>query len=130
MCAVTERAQLLLPMTTAAPRAAREFARRTCCTALANELLDDALLLITELVTNSVAHGSPQLMLSIDCGDAGLLVRVRDGALTLPQRRPAHADDEGGRGLNILQQLSHSWGAELVQDEHGKGKAVWFHLPV
>lgn len=130
MCAVTERVQLPLSMTTAAPRAAREFARRSCCTTHGSELLDDALLLITELVTNSVAHGSPQLVLSIDCGDAGLVVRVRDGGLTLPQRRPAHADDEGGRGLNILQRLSHSWGAELVQDEHGDGKAVWFELRV
>lgn len=46
--------------------------------------LDDALLLITKLVTNAVLHGGPTIVLSVDCDGGGLQVRVRDGP---PPRR-------------------------------------------
>lgn len=127
-CEATGRRQLLLPTVPAAAGAARAFARRALCPDHASGLLDDALLLISELVTNSVVHGSPPVLMSVECTGDGLEVRVRDGAPALPQRRGSSAEDEGGRGLVLLEELSHAWGSEPVDDEHGSGKAVWFAL--
>ena len=128
MCTVTERAELTLPMSSESPAAAREFARRSGCSEHAHEVLDDALLLISELVTNSVLHGGPPIVLAIECDGGGLQVRVRDGASDLPTPRPAGDDDESGRGLSLVELLTDTWGMEPVVDEHGSGKQVWFEL--
>lgn len=128
MCLTTARARVLLPLMKTAAGSARDFARRIDCIHHPRELLDDALLLISEVVTNAVVHGRPQLVLSIECGADDLRVRVRDGAPNLPQQRRIQSDDKSGRGLSLLHQLSHAWGVELVNDEYGTGKEVWFEL--
>ncbi|MCW2606357.1 MAG: putative anti-sigma regulatory factor, serine/threonine protein kinase [Frankiales bacterium] len=128
MCRTTARAELLLPATPVAAREAREFARASLCTVHVLELLDDALLLISELVTNSVLHGAPTILVAIECVEDGLAVRVRDGAPLLPRQRQAADADEGGRGLTLVGLLSDAWGVEPVLDEHGSGKVVWFEL--
>ena len=128
MCAVTDRAELVLPMSDQAPSSARSFARRSGCPEHALEVLDDALLLISELVTNSLLHGGPPIVLAIECDGRGLRVRVRDGASDLPVPRQAGDDDESGRGLSLVDLLTDTWGVEPVVDEHGAGKQVWFEL--
>jgi len=80
------------------------------------------------LVTNSVRYGRPTLLLTIECLGSNLKVHVRDGSAALPQQRPAHDDDEVGRGLALVEALSDAWGVEPVCDEGGSGKAVWFEL--
>jgi anti-sigma regulatory factor (Ser/Thr protein kinase) len=128
MCQTTERAELVLPLTAASPGAARAFARASGCTEHAAEILDDALLLISEVVTNAVRYGEPPLLVALECEDGGLRVRVRDGAASVPTPRVAAPDDESGRGLDLVEQLSDAWGVEPVVDEHGGGKVVWFEL--
>jgi anti-sigma regulatory factor (Ser/Thr protein kinase) len=128
MCTTTERAELLLPGTETAPRAAREFARASGCSDHIGPVLDDALLLISELVTNSVRHGSLPITIALECDDGGLKVLVRDGTPALPQQRTAGAGEETGRGLTLVAALSDAWGVEAVEDELGTGKAVWFEL--
>ncbi|MCW2777509.1 MAG: putative anti-sigma regulatory factor, serine/threonine protein kinase [Frankiales bacterium] len=128
MCETTVRAELLLPTSTTSPRAARAFARESECAEHATCLLDEALLLVSELVTNAVRHGAPPILVAMECDGSGLRIHVRDGDVALPQQRQALADDEGGRGLALLEALSDAWGVEPVADEHGVGKAVWFEL--
>lgn len=128
MCDATARAEVLLPTFPGAPSAAREWARRSGCREHAPELLDDALLLISELVTNAVLHGGPPIGLAIDCDGEGLRVRVRDGSTAAPQRGPADDDAERGRGLTLVELLTTTWGVEPVADELGPGKEVWFEL--
>ena len=128
MCEATARAEVLLPMQRTAPAQAREFARRSGCTDHALEVLDDALLLISELVTNSVLHGGPPIVLAIDCDGGGLHVRVRDGAPAAPVPRVAGADAENGRGMSLVELISDTWGVAPVADQHGLGKEVWFEL--
>lgn len=128
MCDNTARAELLLPMQRTSPALARDFARRSGCVDHALEVLDDALLLISELVTNSVLHGGPPIVLAIDCDGRGLHVRVRDGAPNPPVARSAGADAEDGRGMSLVDLLSDTWGVEPVADDHGVGKEVWFEL--
>src|SRR3954447_549368 len=128
MCPITARAELVLPMSAESPAAARAFARRSGCSAHAVEVLDDALLLISELVTNSVLHGGPPIVLAIECDGDGLQVRVRDGSPALPVPPAPRDDDESGRGLSLVELLTDTWGIEPVTDEHGPGKQVWFEL--
>lgn len=116
-------------MTTTSPEAAHQFTRASSCTEHAAGLLDDALLLISELVTKAVRYGTPPLHLAIECDGGGLKVCVRDGASALPpQRHLASGVDESGWGLALVDAMSHAWGVEPVNDEHGRGKAVWFEL--
>lgn len=128
MCQMPDRPELLLPSPTDSPARARSFARAHGCTEHAAQVLDDALLLISELITNSVLHGGPPILLAIECDGEGLRVRVRDGSTTLPQARNALSGDEGGRGLTLVDLLTDTWGVDPVEDEHGIGKAVWFEL--
>lgn len=129
MCETTRRAELLLPMSSTSPAAARDFARRSGCAEHGNDLLlEDALLLITELVTNSVRYGGPPIVLAIECDGEGLHVRVRDGSQDLPRPTQADLEDEGGRGLTLVELLTTTWGVEPVADEYGTGKEVWFAL--
>jgi anti-sigma regulatory factor (Ser/Thr protein kinase) len=128
MCGTTERAELLLPMTKNAPRAARAFVRASECAEHGAQVLEDALLLVSELVSNSVLYGSEPLLLALECQDGRLKVRVRDAARKLPQLRQAAADDERGRGMALVDRLSATWGVDSVVDERGSGKVVWFEL--
>ena len=128
MCEATERAELLLPMESLSPQLARDFARRSGCTDHALDLLDDALLLISELVTNSILHGGPPILLAIECDGEGLHVRVRDGSTEPPVVAHRGEQAESGRGITLVDLLSDTWGVEPVEDEYGAGKETWFEL--
>jgi anti-sigma regulatory factor (Ser/Thr protein kinase) len=128
VCEATARAELLLPTESTSPAVARQFAQRSGCREHGLEMLDDALLLISELVTNSVLHGGPPIVLAVDCDGEGLHVRVRDGSTTMPAPRSADASAESGRGMSLVDLLSSTWGVDPVADVHGPGKEVWFEL--
>ena len=124
MCSTTERAVRELPPGPLAPSEARRFLHESGCSVHATALLESAVLLVSEMVTNAVRHGGPPLLVEVDCDEVSLQVRVRDGSTALPQRRVAADDDEGGRGLQLLESLSDDWGVEREAD----GKSVWFRL--
>lgn len=124
MCQTTPRAERELPIAHEAPALARRFLRSATCAEHHASVLDDAVLLVSELVTNSVLHGGPPIVVAVDCDGAALQVRVRDGSAELPSRRTATTTDENGRGLQLLAEMSSSWGV----DPEGAGKHVWFVL--
>jgi len=126
MCASTARGMCELPQDETSPAAARQFLRRATCAEHAGHVVEDAVLLVSEVVTNSVIHGAPPIVVAVDCDSTdGLQVRVRDGSRNLPKPRAAGMTDEGGRGLGLLDRLSDDWG---VETEPGDGKQVWFVL--
>ena len=122
MCQTTPRAERELPVSREAPAQAREFLRSATCVEHHSEVLDDAVLIVSELVTNSVLHGGPPLVVAVDCDEDTLQVRVRDGAPSLPTRRHATEVDESGRGLALVAEMSSDWGV----DPEENGKHVWF----
>ncbi len=122
MCEATPRAERELPVSHHSPAMAREFLRSATCSVHHSALVDDALLLTSELVTNSVLHGGPPLVVAVDCDGERLQVRVRDGSSELPTPRDAEKGDENGRGLALVAAMSDEWGAEPDPD----GKYVWF----
>jgi anti-sigma regulatory factor (Ser/Thr protein kinase) len=122
MCQRTPRAELQLPVSRRAPALAREFLRGSTCAQHHSEVVDDAVLLVSELVTNSILHGGPPVVVAVDCDEASLQVRVRDGSPDLPAPRDAARGDENGRGLALVSEMSADWGV----DTEGAGKHVWF----
>jgi hypothetical protein len=59
-------------------------------------------------------------------GESSIWVEVFDSDLRLPRIRNAGENDEGGRGLYLVDQLSRRWGSRPTKE----GKAVWFEVPV
>ena len=94
----------------------------------ARDLVDDALLLVTELVTNAVVHAGTDVELHVDTGAGRARIEVVDhGAGSLPVLRvdPDEAR-EGGRGIFLLDALAQEWGTRNFSG----GKSVWFVLGV
>lgn len=127
MCEHTARQQVVLPLDATSPAAARSWLRLVTCGSHASRLLDDATLLVSELVTNAVRYGGPPVVLAVDCDGAGLAVRVRDGSAVRPVPRNPGPDEESGRGFVLLDVLTERWGIDS-EVEPGPGKEVWFYL--
>jgi sigma-B regulation protein RsbU (phosphoserine phosphatase) len=122
---VTAASRAQLPPDGRSAGLARRRVRAACIAADLESVLDDALLLVTELVTNAIVHAGTDLALRLDTSDGGLRVEVVDstpGHLLRPQ--PLDDAREGGRGLFLLDALASSWGSTHTR----AGKAVWFHL--
>jgi anti-sigma regulatory factor (Ser/Thr protein kinase) len=110
--------------------ARRSVSDRLIAWRLPGELCADVVLLLSELATNAVRH---TLSTRILCGvglvtDACVRLEVHDHDRTgrgLPRCEPG-LDDEGGRGLLLVEQLADAWGV----DRSGRtgGNAVWATL--
>ncbi|WP_441350736.1 ATP-binding SpoIIE family protein phosphatase [Streptomyces tsukubensis] len=112
----------------AAPRA-RAFASGVLASwRFPTELHDLGVLAASELVANSLQHGSPPMRLRLRRTDRRLIIEVTDGDDHLPRRRRAEPGDETGRGIAIVATIASSWGCRRTP---GGGKAVWceFALP-
>jgi anti-sigma regulatory factor (Ser/Thr protein kinase) len=88
--------------------------------------LDDAALLVTELVSNVIDHvgGAATLTVEVDNAEDWLRIAVVDGSAVLPVVQELDAARPRGRGLRMLQHIASRWGS----DEVGDGKRVWFEL--
>ncbi|MFJ8932008.1 SpoIIE family protein phosphatase [Streptomyces sp. NPDC102364] len=112
----------------AAPRA-RAFASGVLTSwRFADELHDLGVLAASELVANSLQHGTPPMRLRLRRTDRRLIIEVTDGDDHLPRRRRAEPADEAGRGIAIVATIASNWGSRRTP---GGGKAVWceFVLP-
>lgn len=92
------------------------------------ELHDLGMLAASELVANSLKHGTPPMRLRLRRTDRRLIIEVTDGDDHLPRRRRAEPGDEAGRGISIIATIASAWGSRRTP---GGGKAVWceFALP-
>lgn len=88
------------------------------------DLLDNAILVVSEVVTNALLHAGTSIDLSAILGEDGLRVAVADGSPHQPVRRRYGPSSGTGRGLMMLDHLVDDWGVE----ERDFGKAVWFRL--
>jgi serine phosphatase RsbU (regulator of sigma subunit)/anti-sigma regulatory factor (Ser/Thr protein kinase) len=84
------------------------------------ELAMTSELIVSELVTNAVRHATPPIRLRL-LRDARLTCEVTDASSTAPRLKHARITDEGGRGLFLVAQLAHRWGARYTAD----GKVIW-----
>jgi len=99
--------------------------------------IDDAALVLSELVGNAVRHGQPLngggVEVRWQVTPTSIRVEVRDGGrgplqhqATRPVAGGGTADDEGGRGLAIVALLTTSWGSAFNADE----AVVWADVPI
>ncbi|WP_326694327.1 ATP-binding SpoIIE family protein phosphatase [Streptomyces sp. NBC_01766] len=91
------------------------------------ELHDLGVLAASELVANSLQHGTPPMRLRLRRTDRRLIIEVTDGDDHLPRRRRAEPADEAGRGISIIATIAASWGSRRTP---GGGKAVWCEFAV
>ncbi|MEU6996726.1 SpoIIE family protein phosphatase [Nonomuraea sp. NPDC046570] len=69
--------------------------------------------------------GDKEFVLRLRRGEESVWVEVFDQDLRLPRIRSAGENDEGGRGLYLVDQLAKRWGSRPTRE----GKAVWFEIP-
>ncbi|WEO93633.1 SpoIIE family protein phosphatase [Streptomyces sp. FXJ1.172] len=93
--------------------------RQVCDWGLA-ELALTTELIVSELVTNAIRYAAPPIGLRL-LRDARLTCEVADASSTAPRLRHARSTDEGGRGLFLVAQLAHRWGARYTD----QGKIIW-----
>jgi anti-sigma regulatory factor (Ser/Thr protein kinase) len=125
VCDYTSSARLTLPPRPESVGDARSFLRKRFCPEHDARVVESAVLLVSELVTNTVRYGSPPVAVEIDCDQTHTLqVRVSDASPELPVPSQSGPDDERGRGLAIVDFLSDDWGVDPAEG----GKTVWFRI--
>lgn len=93
------------------------------------DLVEDAQLLVSEVVTNAVRHGRGEITLVVRVDEPSIGVAVADSGDELPAK-PQDApppSQTSGRGLMIVDALASAWGVTPNPDP-APGKVVWFEL--
>ncbi|AJE83732.1 hypothetical protein SLNWT_3356 [Streptomyces albus] len=86
-------------------------------------LVDEAALVVSELVTNAVNYGSGvPVGLRVYVSDGALVIEVRDGSPLPARLRVVDAEAESGRGLFLVAALAREWGVSP------DGKTTWCSL--
>ncbi|MEV7780818.1 SpoIIE family protein phosphatase [Kitasatospora sp. NPDC088351] len=132
---VTARAAATFEPVGRSAGAARGFVRDALLGWGLPEVVDDAVVLVSELVTNAVVHAGTAAEVCCLREDASVRIEVTDHH---PERglpsfadvpvtasdRYADPDGEGGRGLLMCSALAERWGVEYAAG----CKTVWFRL--
>ena len=117
----SEHGVVLVPGPTAVPQARQEV-RRHCGPRVPRPVLEQLDVVVSELVSNAARHGgSGQLQLHVEVLAHEVRVGVSDSAAGRPVVRAVGPDEEHGRGMLLVEQLSSAWGV-LAQPP---GKQVW-----
>ncbi|MFE0040638.1 sodium/proline symporter PutP [Streptomyces sp. NPDC059015] len=109
-----------LPSDPAAVAHARGLAGRQLSEWGMDDLVFTIELIVSELVTNAIRHGTGPIGLRL-IRDRALICEVSDASSTSPRLRHARTTDEGGRGLLIVAQLARRWGTRYTKT----GKIIW-----
>jgi serine/threonine-protein kinase RsbW len=114
--------RLQLPATSTSPREARLFVGGVAEGQRLQTPPGDLAVIVSELVTNAVEHGTGTVEVRVQARDEGLCVEV---TTTLTPGRPdVHHPSPGttsGRGLSLVEALSRAWG----HTDHGQLRTVW-----
>lgn len=114
-----------LPPAPQSARRARRFVGDVLSSAGADDLIDIAELLTSELVTNGIVHAHTDLQLVVEATARWVRVEVVDRNPLLPARRSYDDDALTGRGLEMVELLADEFGMQPLADA---GKRVWFRL--
>ena len=123
----------LLSVGPEAAKRARDFTSSTLAEWQLGELVEEAVLIASELVTNAIRHG--RCCLSTDDGvelawqrqAARVICMVTDRSPLPPVLGSADQDAESGRGLQVVQALAATWGWMMLS---ATSKAVWAALTI
>jgi anti-sigma regulatory factor (Ser/Thr protein kinase) len=112
---------------------ARRWVSGVCEEIGRSDLVENAALAMSEVVTNAILHGRPPVTVRLRGTRDHPRVEVRDESPDPPSPPHTEIDQEFqleiatfGRGLGIVASSSTAWGAE----RDGEGKMVWFEPAV
>ncbi|MFF4382006.1 ATP-binding protein [Kitasatospora sp. NPDC001547] len=89
------------------------------------EAIFNAELALCELIVNAWRHGeTPAPVVWFSIRDRTLRVTVSDESDALPRLRTSSDLAETGRGLQLVEGLTHRWGV----DPQKRGKTTWYEL--
>ena len=106
-------------------RKARRFVRETLDQWELLGMLDDALLVVSELAANAINHAGSDYRVRLSASSQSLRIEVRDGGTGTPEPQPQSMTNEHGRGLLMVAAIAASWGIERSEETH---KLVWAEL--
>lgn len=110
-----------LPRSSASARIARQVVDAHTTNLGSQQQRDDATLLVSELVSNALLHGTGEIWLQVDTEADGVRVEVSDKGNVSVAPSPT-AGAHGGWGLRIVDEVSDDWGVL-----EGSTR-VWFRL--
>ena len=87
-------------------------------------LVDDAELIVSELVGNVVLHVGGTVEVAVEVADDEVLLSVSDDSPLSPHLRVFSRTSSTGRGMRLV----HSLSAEHGVRPHGDGKTIWVRL--
>ena len=115
---------LVLPSAASSVAAARRFVSAVLDDLELDAHRYEALLLTSELLTNSVLHGHGEPRLVVTWQPPEVEIAVTDGGTWAPRRAPIDHGATGGRGLQLLERLASRCGTRTSS----RGTTVWFTL--
>ncbi len=125
MLAVSDALQVKLPRDPSCAAITRRLLEQRFRAQLSDDVLSDVKTIASELVNNAYIHGVGSIELRAEVIDHRLRIAVIDeGDAAAVQPREPRFDGGGGHGLQIVGQLSGSWGVQ-----HGTTH-VWAELPI
>jgi anti-sigma regulatory factor (Ser/Thr protein kinase) len=114
-----------LPADVTAPGRARRIVAASLASRGLDDLLEPAVLLASEVVTNAVVHGGGHARIGVEHDLGRIRVTVTDASNSPPRRLDLGLDATSGRGVQLLDELATRWG---VEPHEPNGKTVWFEL--
>lgn len=120
---------LELPARSTSPRAARQAVSKLLSdVGISDGAHDDALLVVSELVTNAVNHAGSSVEFEAVFDGRNLRLRVSDDDPATPRATPPTPGQVGGWGMYLVGEMCSEWGCELRTTSDGK--TVWATLPI
>lgn len=104
---------------------ARRFLVTHCERWGCDDVLEDAQLVVSELVTNALLHAGSRCELGIVFRNGWLRIEIRDRGSGGPEVQAADSESEHGRGLLLVSAMTDAWGMEPLEPA---GKVVWAEL--
>lgn len=87
-----------------------------------SDMVDDVLLVTSELATNAVLHAQTPFKVVLHGSTAMVVLQIQDGAPAAPVTREPEVMDMNGRGLMLVELLATEWGISTTGDDQ---KTVW-----
>lgn len=115
-------ATAVFPRTRRATTEARDWLGRVLTGRVSEPQVRDAVLVLSELVSNVVRHGAGDPVVRVDVGaDGTVRVAVTDVGRARPVLQPIDPHRVGGVGLRVVDELCSAWGVTPSPN----GKTVW-----
>ena len=122
------RLLMTLPASSESVRTGRYVTRMVLSAWRLSRLEEDAVLVVSELLTNAVRHarGTGAIELDLHATPAWLRIEIQDHDRQWPRPRIVNELSESGFGFVLIDALAASWGVRETET----GKAVWAELDV